>query len=112
MPAVQVGSWAGPLIFIAGILAAPLFGTSLAWVGVLLFAATAVFALVTLPVEFDASRRAKLALATQGIVHSQEMGGVHRVLDAAAMTYLAGAVQAISTLLYYVFMLTGLQQEE
>ena len=112
VPAVSIGSWIGPIVFILGILMLPVVGTSLAWLGVLLFAATAVFAIVTLPVEFDASRRAKQALATQSIVMPQEMTGVNKVLDAAALTYVAGAVQAFSTLLYYVFLLTGMRQEE
>jgi len=112
VPAVSIGSWIGPIVFILGILMLPVVGTSLAWLGVLLFAATAVFAIVTLPVEFDASRRAKQALATQSIVMPQEMTGVNKVLDAAALTYVAGAVQAVSTLLYYVFLLTGMRQEE
>lgn len=112
VPAVSIGSWIGPIVFILGILMLPVVGTSLAWLGVLLFAGTAIFAIVTLPVEFDASRRAKLALATQSIILPQEMGGVNKVLDAAALTYVAGAMQAISTLLYYVFLLTGLRQEE
>jgi uncharacterized protein len=112
VPAVSIGSWIGPIIFIVGVLMLPFVGTSLAWVGVLLFAITAVFALVTLPVEFDASRRAKQALATQSIILPQEMTGVNKVLDAAALTYVAGAVQAVSTLLYYVFLLTGMRSEE
>jgi Zn-dependent membrane protease YugP len=112
VPAVSIGSWIGPIIFIVGILMLPIVGTSLAWLGVLIFAATAVFALVTLPVEFDASRRAKQALATQSIILPQEMVGVNKVLDAAALTYVAGAVQAISTLVYYVFLLTGMRSEE
>jgi hypothetical protein len=112
VPTVTYGSWIGPVIFIIGIFMLPVVGTSLAWLGVLIFALTAVFAIVTLPVEFDASRRAKQALATQGIVLPQEMTGVNKVLDAAALTYVAGAVQAVSTLMYYVFLLTGLRQEE
>jgi hypothetical protein len=110
VPAVQIGSWLGPLIFMAGMLMLPVLGTSLAWVGVLLFGATAVFALVTLPVEFDASARAKQVLVAQGIVGQQEIQGVNSVLDAAAMTYVAGAVSAISTLLYYVLLLTGISR--
>jgi uncharacterized protein len=112
VPAVTFGSWIGPVIFIVGMLMLPVFGTSLAWAGVLIFALTALFAIVTLPVEFDASRRAKLALATQGILSPQEMTGVNKVLDAAALTYVAGAVQAVSTLMYYVFLLTGMRTEE
>jgi Zn-dependent membrane protease YugP len=82
-------------------------GTTIAWAGLGLFAATAIFALVTLPVEFDASRRAKQWLATSGVVYQQEMAGVNSVLDAAALTYVAGAIQAISTLMYYAFLLLG-----
>lgn len=107
VPAVQIGSWIGPLVFMGGLLMLPVMGTSLAWVGVALFAATAAFAVVTLPVEFDASKRAKQVLVAQGIIGQQEIQGVNSVLDAAAMTYVAGAASAISTLLYYVLLLTG-----
>lgn len=107
VPTVQIGSWLGPIIFIIGLLLQPAMGTTLAWVGVGLFALTAVFALVTLPVEFDASKRAKSWLATSGVIYNQENEGVAKVLDAAALTYVAGAIQAISTLLYYVFLLMG-----
>ena len=111
VPTVQIGSWIGPIIFIVGFLMAGALGTTLAWVGVGLFAAVALFALVTLPVEFDASRRAKQQLVASGVVIGNEMRGVNAVLDAAAMTYVAGAVQAISTLLYYVFLLMGRGEE-
>ena len=104
VPAVQFGSSLGPWIFIAGFW---LQFTTLAWVGVILFAASVVFALVTLPVEFDASRRAKQLLVSQGILVGDEMKGVDKVLDAAALTYVAAAVTAIGTLLYYVLLLTG-----
>jgi uncharacterized protein len=110
VPTVQIGSWLGPIIFMIGLFTVSLFGTTLAWLGLLLFAGTALFAVVTLPVEFDASKRAKFALASQGIVAQQEMKGVNSVLDAAAMTYVAGAAQAVSTLLYYAFLLTGLSR--
>jgi len=112
VPAVSIGSWIGPVVFMVGLFMLPVLGTSLAWLGVLIFALTALFAIVTLPVEFDASRRAKLALADQSIVLPQEMTGVNKVLDAAALTYVAGAVQAVSTLIYYAFLLTGLRQDE
>jgi Zn-dependent membrane protease YugP len=79
----------------------------LAWAGLILFGATAVFALVTLPVEFNASNRAKQLLVSQGILAPQEMGGVNKVLDAAALTYVAAALQAIMTLLYYASLLMG-----
>ncbi len=104
VPAVQFGSSLGPWIFIAGFW---LQFTPLAWVGVILFAASVVFALVTLPVEFDASRRAKQLLVNHGILVGDEMKGVDKVLDAAALTYVASAVAAIGTLLYYILLLTG-----
>ncbi len=104
VPVVQFGSFLGPLVFFAGLL---LNLTSLAWVGVILFAGVAVFALVTLPVEFDASRRAKALLQSYQFTSHDEQVGVNTVLDAAALTYVAGLAQALSTLLYYVFILTG-----
>lgn len=104
VPTVQFGSWLGPIIFMIGLL---MSFTTLAWVGLIFFGATAVFALVTLPVEFDASRRAKKLLVETGILAPQEITGVNRVLDAAALTYVAGAIQALSTLAYYAFLLMG-----
>lgn len=107
VPAVQFGSWLGPIIFMAGLFMSSTIGTSLAWVGLAVFAMSAVFALVTLPVEFDASKRAKQILVAQGILGEQEMVGVNRVLDAAALTYVAAAIQAVTTLLYYAYILLG-----
>lgn len=110
VPVVQFGSWLGPIIFLLGWLTSgfsPELGTSLAWLGVLSFAAVAVFTIVTLPVELDASRRAKNMLQNYFTIDQQGMVGVNKVLDAAALTYVAAAVQAISTLLYYVFLLSG-----
>ena len=104
VPAVQFGSYLGPLVFFLGLL---LRQTPLAWAGVFLFGGVALFALITLPVEFDATRRAKEVLANQAYVIGDEMVGVNRVLDAAALTYVAGLAQALSTLLYYVFILTS-----
>jgi Zn-dependent membrane protease YugP len=104
VPSVQVGSWLGPIIFMGGLL---FNSDNLAIVGLVLFAATALFAIVTIPVEMDASKRAKEMLSTSGIVYASEMNGVNSVLDAAALTYVAGAVQALSTLLYYVMLFSG-----
>jgi Zn-dependent membrane protease YugP len=104
VPVVQFGSYLGPIIFMLGWW---LSYTPLAWAGVGLFGAVALFSLITLPVEFDASRRAKELIAAQGYAYGEELVGVSRVLDAAALTYVAAVVQAVSTLLYYVFLLTG-----
>ena len=107
VPGVQIGSWLGPIIFLVGFFMSSTFGDTLAWVGLILFGLTALFAVVTLPVEFDASRRAKEALVVQGILTTDEMTGVNKVLDAAALTYVAAAVQAVMTLLYYATLLIG-----
>ena len=104
IPSVQLGSWLGPIVFMIGFF---LNSQNLALIGLILFAATAVFAVVTIPVEVDASRRAKAMLSTSGIIYAGEMEGVNSVLDAAALTYVAGAVQALSTLLYYVMLFMG-----
>jgi len=107
VPAVQIGSWLGPIIFMVGLFMSSFAGQTIAWAGIVLFGLTAVFSVITLPVEFDASDRAKKLLVTEGIVTPQELGGASAVLNAAALTYVAGAIQAISTLLYYVFLLVG-----
>ena len=104
VPTVQFGSWLGPLIFMGGLL---LQWESVALVGLGLFALTAVFALATLPVEFNASNRAKEWLTTSGVIYGEESKGINKVLDAAALTYVAAAIQAITTLLYYAFLLLG-----
>jgi Zn-dependent membrane protease YugP len=107
VPSVQIGSWLGPIIFMIGLFMSSNTGTTVAWIGLMLFAAPALFALVTLPVEFNASNRAKAWLAGSGILYNNEMEGVYKTLDAAALTYVAAAIQALSTILYYVFLLTG-----
>jgi Zn-dependent membrane protease YugP len=107
IPTVQLGSWLGPIIFMIGLFLSSSIGTNLAWAGLILFSATAVFAFVTLPVEFNATNRAKAWLSTSGVISSTDSKGVNSVLDAAALTYVAGAIQALSTILYYVFLLTG-----
>jgi uncharacterized protein len=99
VPVVKFGSVAWLWIFIAGSIFSSLHG--LQTVAILLFGATVLFQLVTLPVEFDASNRAKAVLASSGIVSTQEEAqGVSKVLGAAAMTYVAGALTAIMTLVY------------
>jgi Zn-dependent membrane protease YugP len=105
VPLTIMGSQAWIWVFFAGML---LNTPALAWAGVALFGVTVVFQLVTLPVEFDASNRAKAVLASSGIVATQEEAdGVSQVLRAAAMTYVAGALASIATLLYYVSLLSG-----
>lgn len=104
VPAVQISSSIAPILILIGFL---LRFTALAWVGVILFAGAVVFALITLPVEFDASRRAKTLLNQSGLVMGEELRGVDKVLDAAGLTYVAAAVAAVGQLLYYVLLLGG-----
>jgi Zn-dependent membrane protease YugP len=104
VPAVRFGSSLAPILFIIGFL---LQFTALAWAGVILFGLAVVFSLVTLPVEFDASKRAKALLSGSGVLAAQELQGVDKVLDAAALTYVAAAVAAVGQLIYYVLLLTG-----
>ena len=105
VPMITVSAWLGPLIFMGGLL---LGISSLSWVGLILFSGTAFFALITLPVELNASKRALAMLTTHGlIVNTDEQVGAKSVLDAAALTYIASLAQVLSTLFYYVMLLTG-----
>jgi len=102
VPVANIGTNLGVWIMIAGLFIGL---TGLAKIGVLLFAGFVGFTLVTLPVEFDASARAKRALADYNIVAPRELGGVSQVLSAAAATYVAAAVTAILQLLYWLYRL-------
>jgi Zn-dependent membrane protease YugP len=109
VPAVSIGSNLGWILIMVGLLLRSTnLGISIAWLGVLFFAGGAVFALATLPVEFNASARAKQLLAQSGIIRTdEETRGVNQVLNAAALTYVAGLVTAILQLLYYVLLVGG-----
>ena len=100
VPVVKAGSSAGPLVFFGGLM----LGSSLVmWLGAVLFGASAMFALITLPVEFDASKRALKLLEETGIIHSEnEMAGTRHVLTSAAWTYVAAAVSAIGSWAMYL----------
>lgn len=106
VPAVNIGSNLGWILIMIGLV---LQQINIAWIGVAVFSAGALFALATLPVEFNASARAKELLAATGIVQTEEeRRGVNQVLNAAALTYVAGLITAIMQLLYYVFLVGGL----
>ncbi|MBN1425462.1 zinc metallopeptidase [Candidatus Fermentibacteria bacterium] len=77
-------------------------GRTLATVGILMFATTTAFTLITLPVEFDASRRALASLQSGGVIPADEVAGARRVLSAAALTYVAAFVTSLLTLLYWL----------
>ena len=105
VPIVNIGSNLGWILIMIGLF---LRFTQLAWLGVLVFAGGAVFALATLPVEFNASARAKHLLVQTGIIQTnEEQRGVNAVLNAAALTYVAGLVTAILQLLYFVSLVGG-----
>ena len=105
VPIVNIGSNLGWFLIMIGLF---LRFTELAWVGVLIFAGGAVFSLATLPVEFNASSRAKQLLAQTGIIQTdEEIRGVNNVLNAAALTYVAGLITSILQLLYYVSLVGG-----
>ncbi len=101
VPAASFGSSGGLLLLILGMI---MNVQPIIWFGIALFAAVVVFQLVNLPVEFNASSRAKALLVSHGIVHEQEMPYVNKVLNAAALTYVAATLQAILTLVYFVMM--------
>lgn len=109
VPAVNIGSNLGIFVLIAGVF---LQLPGLAWGGVALFALATVFALLTLPVEFDASNRAKQALASAGLVNVTESQGVATVLNSAAWTYVASFAASLLTLLYYISLVTGMSRSQ
>jgi len=105
VPAAGFGSNAGILLIIVG--AALNMNALLIWLGIGLFACVVVFQVVNLPVEFNASARAKAQLVQLGIINQDELVYVKKVLNAAALTYVAATLQAILTLLYYIMRFTG-----
>lgn len=109
VPMVNIGSNLGWILIMIGLF---LNFTQLAWLGVLVFSGGAVFALATLPVEFDASARARRLLVQTGIIQTeQEERGVNAVLNAAALTYVAGLITAVMQLLYYVSLVSGRRRD-
>ena len=99
VPTASLGSRLAFFVILGGMF---LQASGLIWAGVILFSAVVLFQLVTLPVEFDASNRAKKLIVEQGIVYENERVGVDKVLNAAAMTYVAAAVAGVLQLLYFV----------
>ena len=100
VPIANIGSQLSWVIIFVGFL---LSSMGLILAGILAFSVMVVFQIVNLPVEFDASRRARLALVHAGLVSSQEDRTVGRVLNAAALTYVAATLSSVLTLLYFLF---------
>jgi uncharacterized protein len=110
VPAVNIGSYLGWILIVLGLV---LQWVNIAWLGVAAFSAGAVFALATLPVELDASARARRLLADSGLVlDGREQQGVSSVLNAAALTYVAALVTAVLQLLYWVMLVAGLGRRD
>lgn len=104
VPAAGFGSNAGAMLMLLGVI----FNFKmLLLAGIVLFSGLVFFQLINLPVEFNASTRAKRLLVTEGVVHPNDMGPVNSVLNAAALTYVAGTLQSVITLLYYVMRYSG-----
>lgn len=98
----NLGSQAGPLLAIFGLMMQSSMGDTLLQIGIILFGASVLFYLVTLPVEFDASRRALAMIRETGVLTAEELKGARSVLRAAALTYVASALTAVLYLLRYI----------
>lgn len=112
VPATMLVSKILPFVILAAFIV-PSLGMKAIMVAAVCYSVLAVFQLITLPVEFDASRRAKIILGQMGMIRpGEETDGVNRVLNAAALTYVAAFVATIGTLLYYILLLTGNRGDE
>ncbi|MED4071627.1 zinc metallopeptidase [Priestia endophytica] len=108
-PLANLASGIAPFMFLGGMLLQQL---SLIGVGILFFSAAVAFQLITLPVEFDASKRARNLMLSQGILYSDEERGVKKVLNAAALTYVAATLMAVFELAKFVMIFFQGQEEE
>ena len=99
VPTANIGSSIGYFVMVIGAFMA---STNMILLGAVLFSAVLFFQIVTLPVEFNASSRAKALIVEYGIIVPQERVGVDRILNAAALTYVAAAVSTLLTLLYFL----------
>jgi Zn-dependent membrane protease YugP len=99
VPTANIGSGIGYFVMLIGLY---MHATNMVLTGAILFSAVLLFQIVTLPVEFNASSRAKALVVENGIITLQEREGMNKVLDAAALTYVAAAVSTLLTLLYFL----------
>src|ERR1051325_6784839 len=104
VPITNFATNASAVLFFVGLFMGIL---KMALLAVIVYGITTAFQLVTLPVEYDASRRAKQQLLALGIVQRQESGAISSVLNAAALTYVAAMVTSLLTLLYWLSLLRG-----
>jgi uncharacterized protein len=108
VPMAQFGSGACMFLLLLGVF---FHITGLILLGIAAFSGVVVFQLINLPVEFNASSRAKTLLVSEGIVNQYDMGPVNNVLNAAALTYVAATLQSILQLLYYIYIFTNGRRE-
>jgi Zn-dependent membrane protease YugP len=108
VPIASFGSGAAMFLLFLGFI---FHLTGLILLGIIAFSGMVFFQLINLPVEFNASSRAKTLLVEQGIVNQHDMGPINNVLNAAALTYVAATLQSVLTLLYYVSLFTGGRRE-
>lgn len=108
VPTANIGSSAGYLVMMGGLL---FQSPNFIYLGAVLFSAVLLFQVVTLPVEFDATSRAKRLAVENGIVLPQEREGMDKVLNAAAMTYVAAVVSTLMTLLYYLLRASSMSRD-
>jgi Zn-dependent membrane protease YugP len=112
VPVTQIASSVSTFVMIAGFFLIGAVGPGLLWIGVAALSVICLFQFITLPVEFDASRRAKEQLVGLGILDRDEMGGVKETLDAAALTYVAAFIAALGSLLHLLLILMGNRNRE
>lgn len=106
VPTANIGSSLGYIVMMLGLFllyAGSQMGQNVVLFGAMLFSAVLIFQIVTLPVEFDASARAKRMAVENGVILEQEREGMNKVLNAAALTYVAAVISTLMTLLYYLF---------
>jgi hypothetical protein len=114
VPAANIGSTFGWILIMGGVLLmgfSQAFGEMVAVAGIFLFSAAVLFTLVTLPVEFNASSRARQMIKDSSLLVGQEYDGASAVLSAAALTYVAAMLQAVTQLLYFVFLVFGARRD-
>ncbi len=99
VPTASIGSGIGYFVMVLGLI---FHSLNMVLAGAILFSCVLLFQVVTLPVEFDASHRAKIKVVEEGIITAQEREGMDRVLNAAALTYVAAAISTLLTLLYFL----------
>lgn len=113
VPAANLGSTMGWIFIMLGLIVygfGMAFGGIVFSLGIILFSIAVLFSLITLPVEFNASNRARQMLRSTGMVTPEEYKGASAVLSAAALTYVAAMLQAVAQLIYFVFMFLGMRR--